>query len=655
MKFSWKLLNYLIDLKNINFNEFIQKLTLAGFEIEKIEEKNALKDKIIHLNVTANRHDIYCISNLATEISSILNIPLIIKDQKISIDKYNYISNLSNNIIYIKSNIIYKITYDTSPKWLINTLISYDIKPKNLLNDIQEYIKIKWGQKITYLNYSNQISIQSILIKAIDNKTELFNNYNKLQNISNSIIIGFPIYNHNSEENIQNYTDHYISAYNETIRLITTFGKATIGKSYDFFNKKSINLIYFNKKIEIPKNKIQTILGPIKNQNFKFLSKKQINNTLKQLKLKPVYNSRNKTFNITIPNSRVSDLYRTIDIIEEIGRNYGFKHFLNKLPKKINKGKLSQKTVHIYKISDILRNMGLNEVINSSFNKKVQNNKPSINIKIYNPITEEQKILRGNILENLIENYKYNIKQKNSRIEIFEIGKIFYKISEKKYIEETHLGGLIYNENFIRKTWSDKPENLNWFYAKGILELFLEKLQTTIKWQKFNTNITEYIQTDLYELFNPIKQITIYDSINKEYIGIFGELNNKYTKDLKNHNNKIYIFEINIEQISKIIKLNQHLNYSMKPYSLYPKVIRDINIIITSNQNLNDIKNNLLEKNKNLIEAINITNEYYNKIKKSRSICLRITYRSNNRTLNIKDINIIDQSIEKSLNEINKE
>nr|QCI06560.1 Phenylalanine-tRNA ligase beta subunit [Erythroglossum lusitanicum] len=655
MKFSWKLLNYLVDLKNINFNEFIKKLTLAGFEIEEIEEQKLLKDKIIHLNITANRRDIYCIANLATEISSIFNTPLITNNKYNLINKFKYINTLNNNIIYIKSNIIYNINYDKSPQWLINSLIAHEIKPTNILNDTKEYIKLKWGQNIIYINYFSQTSIESSLIKFTKNTTDLSNNLNQLTNTYNYIIIGFPMYNYNLEDNMYNYTNHYVSAYNETIRLITTFGKGNISQSYNFFNKKLIHLIYFNKKIKINKNKIQTILGPIKNQSFKFLSTKQINNTLRQLKFKPVYNNKNKTFDIIIPNSRISDLYRTIDIIEEVGRNYGFKHFLNKLPKKIKQGKLSKRTVQIYKISDILRNMGLNEVINSSFNKKIKNNISILNVKLYNPVTEEQKILRNNIVENLIENYKYNIKQKNSRVEIFEIGKIFYKINDKIYTEETHLGGLIYNKDFIRKTWSDKPENLNWFYAKGILEFFLEKLQTKIQWQTCKKNIIKNINTDIYKLLNPIKQIAIYDSMNKEYIGILGELNNQYTKDLQNYNKEIYIFEINIEKLNKITKLNKHLNYSMKPYSLYPKVIRDINIIVNSNQNLIKIKNNLLEKNQNLIEEINITNEYYNKIKKYRSICLRITYRSNNRTLNTKDINKINQSIQKSLNEINKE
>nr|QCI07551.1 Phenylalanine-tRNA ligase beta subunit [Malaconema sp.] len=61
MKFSWKTLNYFINLESIKFEKIIEHLTLAGFEVDNIEDSTEIKDKIINLNITANRKEINCI------------------------------------------------------------------------------------------------------------------------------------------------------------------------------------------------------------------------------------------------------------------------------------------------------------------------------------------------------------------------------------------------------------------------------------------------------------------------------------------------------------------------------------------------------------------------------------------------------------------
>lgn len=655
MKFSWQILNYFLNLQKIPLNKFEESLTLAGLEIDTIEDKREISDRIIDLNITANRRDIYSITHLATEISAIFNIPLKIKHKKFLIykeQKHNYIIQLSNNILYYKLNIIHNIINNKSPQWLQNHLLAYNIKSQHILKDIQEYIKIKWGQKILIINELDETYLRNIF-KKNDNQNSQFQDMN---NINSSIIICFPIYNYQLECNIQNYTNDFFYAYEETIRLITTFTKGTISKSKEFFNKQLIQKIKLVKidKIKINKKVIQKTLGPLNKKSLKFLSKQQIFVTLNQLNLKPLYVNKDKTFIIKIPKSRIHDLKRKIDIIEEIGRIYGFKYFLNKLPPTNKKGNITKKSYNIYKITHILRNIGFNEVINSSLNKPI--NHLSDHINLYNPINEEQKKLRNNIIEGLIENYKYNIKQKSSKITIFEIGKIFYKNNSQQYIEETHLGGLIYNQNFIRTTWTEKIKKLNWFHAKGIIELFFEKLKINIGWKTLNIKqVNDNLIIHFKDLMHPIKQIAICNPLNNEYIGILSEVNKKHLYNLSTDNRPIYFFEINIEKLNNFILRNQHLTYMAKPYSLYPSVIRDINIEINKYKNINYIENQFIENKEYFIESIKIISEYNNKISKKRSICLRIIYRSNNRTLNSEDINHIDKNINKYLFNINKE
>nr|QCI06072.1 Phenylalanine-tRNA ligase beta subunit [Delesseria sanguinea] len=667
MKFSWTILNYFINLESITFEKFIETLTLAGFEVEEIEENNKIADKIIHLSITANRKEIFCIINLAKEITTIFNLPLKISlkpIQLLSTNKiYNFI-NISQQILYVKVNKINHLSNNKSPKWLHNHLIGYNIQPLFLLHDIKQYIKIKWGHEVLIfdLNKLNTKSINLNQIK-IDRKTNLkeqgkiiYNNQNLLYldriNIgqtntqfsykTNKIILCCFINNTNTN-NLLNSHETFNHAYNETIRLITTYCGGVINKSYE--NSKII--IENNRKLQIKKNEIKHTLGPIINKQNKYLSNKNILKVLDKLKFSPYYSYNNKTFEITIPKYREHDLKRNIDIIEEIGRIYGFKYFLNQLPKYNGKGKISLKSFYIKKIRNTLLAIGFDEVINSSL---TQRQIYEINhIKIYNPITEEQNILRTNIAKNLIQNYRLDIKQKKFRTEIFEIGNIFYKNKQNSYNEQIHLGGIISNVQFFKKDWYSKSNKLEWFHAKGIVEFILDTLQTNIKWSQKLQELSNTTINKIRHYLDPNEQIFIYNKSNNQLIGMLGKVNKKYLNDIDQKNKKIYIFEINIQSLIKSIYFNKHINHTVKAYSLYPTVIRDISINIDKYDNIKQIKNLILQKNKNLIEYIEIINEYYNKVTQMKSICLRIIYRSSNRTLNYKDLTNINNNIKQLL------
>lgn len=668
MKFSWKLLNQFIDLKNTKLEEFKEKLTLCGIEIEQIENNIALKDKIIYLNITSNRKEISCVANLAKEISIILNLPLKIK--YINLHKAYLKNSLETiepitEIKYLKFYSINNIKNSSSPSWLIKYLKISDIKPSNLWHNIEEYTKIKWGYTIKILTIDTlEKELLNLNIKKHNHyqtnssnlslipylKQQLFD-YNNWYHECYEKILLFALNENNHwsycDENLLN---NYTYAQQDIINIITTFTGSTIGKPLEEWKTKIC--IESNYHIQIRKSRVHNILGCTKYKKLKSLPTKEILTTLNKLTFNPVYYKNLNIIQAKVPNNRIHDITREIDVIEEIGRIYGFNNFFNKLSLNNIKGRISPFYFQIKKTRTLLRNLGLNEVINCSL---VQNNiytNFERTIGLHNFITNEQNSLRNNIIENLINNYKYNIKHKNPRIEIFEMGKVFEQVTKNHKTETMHLGGLIYNPNFIRTNWSNKPENINWFHAKGIIETFLEQLDCKIFWNKKfqkSDTVNQAIKNILY-LFHPIKRIGIYNLLNKKLIGIFGELN---LKDNVSETNKkhVYIFEINTKELYKTINVkNKHLKYNIKPYSLYPSVTRDISLKIKKNHHLTEIKEIIFQTNKNLIKSINIFNEYYDQKSRVRFIGLRITYQANNRTLNSTDIKNIDDSIKNLLN-----
>ncbi|MGH0883592.1 phenylalanine--tRNA ligase beta subunit-related protein, partial [Bacillus paranthracis] len=155
MKFSWKWLNQTIDLHKIPLHEVIHKLTLAGFEIEDIENKKQNNDKTLNISITTNRSDTLSIIGLANELSSLFNIHLDNKKKENHINttkEYTQIEFVPNQIIDLQLSIINHINPVKSPKWLQEYLLGCDIIPKNSFIDVKEYINIKWGQAIEFLD-----------------------------------------------------------------------------------------------------------------------------------------------------------------------------------------------------------------------------------------------------------------------------------------------------------------------------------------------------------------------------------------------------------------------------------------------------------------------------------------------------------------------
>nr|QCI08652.1 Phenylalanine-tRNA ligase beta subunit [Sphondylothamnion multifidum] len=658
MKFSWQALNYLIDLTNIPLEHLKSKLILNGFEIENIEINDKTQDCIIDIDITSNRIDTTTISGIAKEMSSIFNIPLnfpIINLNNYIYKNYSIKPLLHNNnkiISYIQLNKITNIENFEPPKWLKNYVDMYElpIVNNNLLNYIQYYIQLKWGNTIHYINDANNIKYRDIKITEDITKQKSsieYGNKNILDisiNSSNdikietktTIILCFVIYNDKYVKH--NYIYNLTHAYYETIKLLTTYSRCTIGKTYI----RNYNLKNKVSKITISKKYIVNILGPTKNHLHKLLTKQQILIILKQLQLKPEY-IKNK-FYTTIPEHRKQDLTRDIDIIEEIARIYGFGFFIDKIQNKNKKGKITKQRFVISKIKTILQNLGFNEAINSSFiynntyNKKIPKNL----IYLCNPMTEEQKIIRHTLLDNLISNYIYNLKQKNNIIEFFEIGKIFNR-KDERINENLHISGIVFNENYIRYNWENKSEPINWFHVKGILETLLIKLNAKVLWSK----ISDYHNNDLNGikyLLNTNKIIGIYNPLTQDLIGFLSQLNTSHYKHLQKYSIPC-IFDININKLMDTIKNYKQLDYTIKPYSTYPSVIRDISIKFNHTYKINDIKNTILKNHDKLIESIKIINSYYDTILKSNYLCLRITYRSANKTLDSTDIKNIDNNI----------
>nr|YP_009122310.1 phenylalanine--tRNA ligase beta subunit [Vertebrata lanosa]AJH66068.1 phenylalanine--tRNA ligase beta subunit [Vertebrata lanosa] len=649
MKFSWQLINSFIKIEENKFKEIENKLVLSGIEIDNTKKSN--HDKILDLSITANRKEINSAFGLAREISIITNInmkviPIKLKLTKDTIDKL--IHNENTNLNYIRIHITYEKIEIKTPQWILSQLRINKTKEGSTLENIQKYIQIKWGQTFNIVKTTS--SKELILGDKIKSYSKLINSLidkNKGNDHRLQLII-FTVEQQNIQKNSRSYSndEFYENYYIDSLKIINTIYKNTLGKYQE--NYKVFKLT--KKHVSLKQSTINQWLGSITSDKIKFLEITNTTKILKRLQLSPRYIRAKKLFTLQIPEHRSHDLKRDIDIVEEIGRIYEFKNFYSACENNKNKGSKSITSINVNHIRATLRNLGLNEVINFSLTIN-KSHKTNI-LGIHNPVSKEQKELRKNVAEGLIKNYEHHIKYSNKNLLIFEIGKIFKKDRNANYfLERKHLGGLIYTTEYGRRNWLEKPKKIQLLQAKGIIKLFMEKINAKVKLKYISNTVKEH---SISHLLIKGSQIGILDTKSSKIMGVIGELSQQSLDRNQKKFGNVYLFEINLSSLLNSIKLKTHLDYSRKRYSDYPSVIRDISLIIKKNKHIQEIREKINKINHKFIESIKIFNEYTkNRPSEERSIGIRITYRSFKKTLTVKDLKNINNEIDKVINSLN--
>ena len=692
MQISLTWVNELVNIEKVNLENLIEKLTLGGFEVEEILEIEINNEKRITLDIsaTANRSDSLSIHGISSEIGALLNqVP---KTPKYAIDEFIWSKNiqeLSTNFLEKNSCIEFlginleNVDTLTSPKWLKKKLICSNIIPENNFKDFQNYILLETGypfefydlEKIkTQTNNSNfTLNLRSSKINQ-----KFLANDNVEYALDDSILIveadRFPIsiggiIPHKDVE-CTNYTNSLLiegSVFNaaKIRRQSRQLGLRTSRSSRYEKALKNIDLIKafyqlisllrisnpnlickfhtLAKPIQIEKqilqlslDNIKKVLGPTK-EGQNYISVDQVTNSLKRLNFDLSYDENKQNWEVVVPDLRSDDITREIDLIEEIGRLYGFDNFLTRLPslKQIGQKDLSYQTRT--KLTNGLINLGLNELIQYS----LVNQTPDIKneIKLINPLVKDYANLRSSLLPTILKAIQKNKSQSNLGLEGFEYGHVFSKNDSNEIEEIENIAGVLGEYN-ITTNWLEKPNLLNWFEAKGKMQYLFKKLNLITDWK------SEKLEKEK-NIFHPYCSAIIYLK-SKKKLGNFGQIHPILAKKL-NLSPNLYLFEFNFKLIEKELNKNQLALY--QEYSIYPKIIKDLSFVLNKNISFNYLQKVLYLNGSHFLKNINLIDKYSGKNipTDQTSLCLQFVFQSSQRTLQNNEIENILSHIQQIL------
>lgn len=683
-------INELVNVKSINLNYLIDKLTLGGFEVEETIELEVENQKQIALDITAtaNRSDSLSIQGISKEIATLLDKPNNSSNYSLNYFEWkNSLKNLSRVVSddYDCSTML-AVTINhlenfTVPKWIKQKLISSGVSPTNNLLDFQNYILLETGYPFAFYDFdkitskletsnfelhfskakdgeefiaSNDITYKlnssNILLKAdnvtisiagiIDGKDYSFSDNTTSLLIEGSIFTASKI--RQQSRNLGLRTDRS-ARYEKSLKntyLIESFYRlvSLLRISNPKLTCKLHTFVQANEKILKPiilrYRTINEILGPIKaskEQILDYISPEIVSNYLNRLNFKFSYDNIELQWKVQIPHSRTDDLTREIDLIEEIGRLHGFNNFLTTLPKIKTIGTEDPSYQTRKKITNCLLNLGLNELIHYSLVNETTFLKNDI--KLINPLLSDCSNLRSSLLPSLLKTVQENLKQGNLVIEGFEYGHVFLRNIEQEFQEKEYVAG-IFGGIKTKRTWSEKESALSWFEAKGKIEQFFKKLNLLTYWK---TAIVENNSTILH----PYRKANLYSS-NGLKLGTFGQIHPILANKL-GISSQLYLFEFDVELIQRQLQINKLVIY--KKYFSYPKIVKDLSFIINQTIKFEELQKTLYSNGTEFLSEVNLLDEYRGKpIPEGEiSLCLQLIFQSKEKTLENKNIeNIIN-------------
>ena len=208
---------------------------------------------------------------------------------------------------------------------------------------------------------------------------------------------------------------------------------------------------------------------------------------------------------VTVPHWRRLDVTREADLVEEVGRIWGYEKLPTTLPSRNGvSGRLEPEQRLRRRAEDALTGAGVSEILGWSFAAPGLVQKLSILpddprarvVELANPMSEDQSVLRTSLLGPLLDNAERNRARGHEDVRLWQYGAIYLAREDgggngagppavpgldRLPTERQHLAALL-TGNVRPPTWREPtPPRADFFSAKGVLAAVLAALR--VPWE----------------------------------------------------------------------------------------------------------------------------------------------------------------------------
>lgn len=349
--------------------------------------------------------------------------------------------------------------------------------------------------------------------------------------------------------------------------------------------------------IEIPTERAKEILAALGNQEVK-ATKKSVE---------------------VIPPSWRRDLMREVDLIEEVGRIYGYEHIPEDVVVPLAPSARLRRERVLHKIRHTLTALGYDEAmtisaVSAEWSESFSPWTKNAALEASTSVIGTAKYLRRSLVPSLLGTCRTNEKVSNEPAELFEIAKV-YLPRQGKLPEEPALLSLCSGGDF--------------FSIKGALEALLSEL-------KIQTE-PEYRPTEKHELLDPHKACEVW--LGKQRLGMLGEVSPAGLKAFELQK-QVSVAEFWLDPLVEAAVLEPQFT----PLPTFPASNRDLNIVVEEAIRWADLAKLVRREGGELLEGLEFREVYRNEKQLGpgkKSLLLTATFRSPESTLTTEQVDSV--------------
>lgn len=337
--------------------------------------------------------------------------------------------------------------------------------------------------------------------------------------------------------------------------------------------------------------------------------------------------SSGSSYSIKVPTFRCSkDVTIAEDIVEEIGRLYGYEKIPAELPFMQVFPSVEGEFRKVRAIKDQLAfSAGMHEAQNYAFADqnllKQLGWKTKGAVKLSNPLAEHTDTMVTSLIPHLLENVQNNVAN-NEELQFFEWARVWEQVKKNEVSEQRTLSGIFFK----------KSGGVDFYQGKRELERLFHTLEISVEWKKSTTKVQwahAHQAADLY--------------CGKTYLGTVGKVSLPLLKRVAP--GEAFAFELNGDVLLNAASKQKHFVELPKYQATTLDVSVEVPLKVTVKELLDAV-----EKADSRIFAVELRDIFQKEDwKNKKSVTVRFSIRDDKKTLSREDIEKSTAVVQKAL------
>ncbi|MGC8492907.1 MAG: phenylalanine--tRNA ligase subunit beta [Syntrophobacteraceae bacterium] len=638
-----------------------------------LDEALGIKDVLMEVAITPNRGDCLSIIGIAREIAALCRTSVkypqsFVEETGPPVDSLTSVTiDDPQGCPRYAARVIRGVRIGPSPEWLKNRVEALGVRSINNIVDVTNYVMMELGQPLHAFDF-NRLRERRIVVR----KAAAGERFTTLDNVERElaegtvlicdgvgpVAIGGVMGGLNSE--IESGTSDVLieSAYFDAISIRRASRKLGLkteasyrferGTDPDGVLRALDRATALMREVgggEIAAGRIDVYPTPIKLCEIDFrvervnrflgtqLSDEEMKALLERIEM-GVEKRVPGVLRVSVPAFR-SDITREVDLAEEVARLWGYDSIPVTSP--FGAAKAADSDPHQMeraRLKELLTGAGFFEVINYSFISSdalrmlrfAEGDFTPTPIRVKNPLSDEQAVMRTTLLPGLLNNARYNIDHRSENFKIFELSKVFLPAKAGLQAEEIHhLAGILAGKRVPLALYGDGE--VDYTDAKGVVEHICWALR--IDDLRFRAD-------SIPPWLDPAVAASVY--VNGERVGELGRVHSEVREafDVKR---PLFAFRLDFDRLFAL----RGAGAVYKGLPKFPPVPRDLALIAEEALPVEEPLEFIRALQEPLLESVEIFDIFKSDQigAKKKSIGYRLTYRAADRSLTDEEVNVL--------------